>query len=96
MFMLDKKNPMRLVFFLRGARVQLGAEGFMVGFLYTCVGLLLCVMTHFLVKVKNQNLQRGVMVSGIFFCFWAMMKVVYLDHWKTGYRVHAYWPSSWQ
>jgi oligosaccharyltransferase complex subunit gamma len=76
--------------------MQLGAEGFAVGFLYTIVGLLLAFVTRVLVKVKNVNVQRAVMIVSLFVSFWAVNKVVYLDNWKTGYGIHGFWPSSWK
>lgn len=75
--------------------MQLGAEGFAVGFLYTIVGLMLAVVTHVLVKVRNVTAQRIIMVVALLVSFWAVKKVIYLDNWKTGYGVHGYWPSSW-
>ncbi|XP_028787521.1 probable dolichyl-diphosphooligosaccharide--protein glycosyltransferase subunit 3B [Neltuma alba] len=95
MFLLDRNDPSKLVFFYQGSGMQLGAEGFAVGFLYTIVGLLMAFMSHVLVKVKNVNVQRVFMIFALLVSFWAVKKVVYLDNWKTGYGIHGYWPSSW-
>ncbi|XP_047330474.1 probable dolichyl-diphosphooligosaccharide--protein glycosyltransferase subunit 3B [Impatiens glandulifera] len=95
MFMADRNDPSKLIFFYQGSDMQLGAEGFTVGFLYTIVGLLLAVVIHLLVKVKNVNLQRGVMFFAIIVSFLAVKKVIELDGWKTGYAIHMYWPSGW-
>ncbi|XP_059439145.1 probable dolichyl-diphosphooligosaccharide--protein glycosyltransferase subunit 3B [Corylus avellana] len=95
MFLADRNVPNKLVFFYQGSGVQLGAEGFAVGFLYTIVGLLLAFMTRVLVKVKNVNVQMAVMIVSLFVSFWAVKKVVYLDNWKTGYGIHGFWPPSW-
>ncbi|CAM8963640.1 unnamed protein product [Rhodiola kirilowii] len=38
MFITDRDDPTKLVFFYQGSGMQLGAEGFAVGFLYTIVG----------------------------------------------------------
>ncbi|XP_059623940.1 probable dolichyl-diphosphooligosaccharide--protein glycosyltransferase subunit 3B [Cornus florida] len=95
MFLTDRNDPSKLIFFYQGSGMQLGAEGFTVGFLYTIVGLLLALMTHLLVKVKNKTVQRVVMMIALLVSFWAVKKVVFLDNWKTGYGIHAYWPSSW-
>lgn len=95
MFLADRNDPNRLVFFYQGSGMQLGAEGFAVGFLYTIVGLLLAFVTHVLVKVKNVTFQRTFMIFALIVSFWAVNKVIYLDNWKTGYGVHAFWPSSW-
>ncbi|KAG8634384.1 probable dolichyl-diphosphooligosaccharide--protein glycosyltransferase subunit 3B [Manihot esculenta] len=96
MFLADPNDPSNLVFFYPGAAMQLGTEGFAIGFLYTIVGLLLAFMTHALVTVKNVAAQRLIMVGSLVVSFWAVNKVIYLDNWKTGYGVHAFWPSSWK
>uniref|UniRef100_A0A2P2Q3F4 Dolichyl-diphosphooligosaccharide--protein glycosyltransferase subunit 3B n=1 Tax=Rhizophora mucronata TaxID=61149 RepID=A0A2P2Q3F4_RHIMU len=95
MFLADRNDPSKLIFFYQGSGMQLGAEGFAVGFLYTIVGLLLAFVTHVLVSVKNVNVQRFVMLAALFLSFWAVKKVIFLDNWKTGYGIHAFWPSSW-
>ncbi|KAM7264185.1 hypothetical protein ACFE04_001868 [Oxalis oulophora] len=95
MFISDRNDPSKLVFFYQGSGMQLGAEGFAVGFLYTIVGLLMAFVTNVLVKVKNVNVQRFIMIFVMFVAFWAVKKVIYLDNWKTGYGIHGYWPSSW-
>ncbi|KAI8000037.1 putative dolichyl-diphosphooligosaccharide--protein glycosyltransferase subunit 3B [Camellia lanceoleosa] len=96
MFLADRDDPSKLVFFYQGSGMQLGAEGFAVGSLYTVVGLLLAFLTHVLVKVRSVNVQRLVMIVALFVSFWAVKKVVFLDNWKTGYGIHMYWPSSWR
>ncbi|GAV90778.1 OST3_OST6 domain-containing protein [Cephalotus follicularis] len=95
MFLADRNDPSKLVFFYQGSGMQLGAEGFAVGFLYTIVGLLMAFVTHLLVRVRNVTVQRSVMLFALFVSFWAVKKVVYLDNWKTGYGIHAFWPSRW-
>ncbi|XP_027366468.1 probable dolichyl-diphosphooligosaccharide--protein glycosyltransferase subunit 3B [Abrus precatorius] len=95
MFLVDRNDPSKLVFFYQGSGMQLGAEGFAVGFLYTVVGLLLAFMTHGLVKVRNLSVQRVVMIFALLVSFLAVKQVVYLDNWKTGYGIHGFWPSSW-
>ncbi|KAI3466590.1 hypothetical protein Pfo_023253 [Paulownia fortunei] len=96
MFLADRQDPSKLVFFYQGSGMQLGAEGFAVGFLYTIVGLLLAFVTHVLVRVRNRTVQRLLMIFVLFVSFWSVKKVVFLDNWKTGYGIHGYWPSSWQ
>ncbi|KAL8103937.1 hypothetical protein AgCh_028228 [Apium graveolens] len=91
----DRNDPNKLVFFYQGSGMQLGAEGFTIGFLYTIVGLLLALMTHVLVRVRSVNAQRLVMIVALFVSFLAVNRVVLLDNWKTGYGIHGYWPSSW-
>lgn len=95
MFLADRNDPNKLIFFYQGSGMQLGTEGFAIGFLYTIVGLLLAFLTRVLVTVRNVNVQRTAMVAALFVSFWAVKKVVYLDNWKTGYGIHAFWPSSW-
>lgn len=95
MFLTDRNDPNKLIFFYQGSGMQLGAEGFAIGFLYTIVGLLLAFVTRVLVMVRNRNVQRAFMIFSLFVSFWAVRKVIYLDNWKTGYGVHAFWPSSW-
>jgi oligosaccharyltransferase complex subunit gamma len=95
MFLVDRNDPSKLVFFYQGSGMQLGAEGFTVGFLYTLVGLLLAFMSHGLVKIKSVKVQRVIMIFALLVCFLAVKQVVFLDNWKTGYGIHGYWPSSW-
>lgn len=96
MFLVDRNDPSKLIFFYQGSGMQLGAEGFAVGFLYTVVGLLLAFATQFLVLVRNVTVQRVFMIIALLFSFWAVKMVIYLDNWKTGYGVHGFWPSSWK
>lgn len=96
MFLSDRNDPGRLIFFYQGSGMQLGAEGFAVGFLYTVVGVLLAVATHFLVRLKSANAQRWAMFGIMVVSFWAVNKVIYLDNWKTGYIIHAFWPNRWK
>ncbi|XP_020595697.1 probable dolichyl-diphosphooligosaccharide--protein glycosyltransferase subunit 3 [Phalaenopsis equestris] len=86
----------RPVFFYQGSGMQLGVEGFIVGFFYTLVGLVLAVVTHGLVRLKSATVQRGIMFVAMVVVYWAVGKVISLDNWKTGYSVHAFWPSSWK
>lgn len=96
MFLTDRDDPTKFVFFYQGSGMQLGAEGFAVGTLYTVVGLMMALVTHGLVQLKSAKMQRVLMVIAMVISFWAVKKVIYLDNWKTGYRVHAYWPTSWR
>ncbi|XP_042505456.1 probable dolichyl-diphosphooligosaccharide--protein glycosyltransferase subunit 3B [Macadamia integrifolia] len=96
MFLADRNDPSKLIFFYQGSGMQLGAEGFAIGFLYTVVGLLLAFVTHLLIRVRNVTVQRVFMITALLVSFWAVRKVIYLDNWKTGYGVHGFWPSSWK
>lgn len=95
LFMPDRNNPGKLLFFYQQSGMQLGAEGFVVGFLYTVVGAILALVSHFLDRFKSRMVQRMVMVVGMTVCFWAVRAVIFLDNWKTGYKVHAFWPNRW-
>ncbi|KAH7662174.1 Oligosaccharyl transferase complex subunit OST3/OST6 protein [Dioscorea alata] len=96
MFISDRNDPGKPVFFYQGSGMQLGAEGFAIGFLYTAVGVALAATTHGLVRLKNVKAQRGYMLVAMIVAYWAVSKVIYLDNWKTGYSIHAYWPTSWR
>lgn len=96
MFLTDRADPNKLVFFYQGSGMQLGAEGFAVGFLYTLVGLMLAVVTHLLVKVESLQTQRFAMLAVMVVGWWAVRKVIFLDNWKTGYSIHTFWPSGWR
>lgn len=95
LFIQDRTNPAKLVFFYQGSGMQLGAEGFVVGFLYTIVGLLLAFVTQFAPQIRSKVVQRLVMVVAIGISFFAVRKVIALDNWKTGYWIHAFWPTRW-
>ncbi|XP_028767846.1 probable dolichyl-diphosphooligosaccharide--protein glycosyltransferase subunit 3B [Neltuma alba] len=96
LFLVDRNDRSKFTVFYRGPGMQLGLEGFCVGFFYTAVGLLLGYVTQELVKVNNMATQRMIMIFVLLFCFWAVRWVVFLKNWKTGYAVHGYWPSSWR
>lgn len=94
-FVIDRKDPNKGVFFFKGNSMQFGCEGMCVGFLFIIVGLLLAFVTRVVVRMKDSMLQRVAMISAMAVSFWAVKKVVWLAHWKTGYSVHAYNPSNW-
>lgn len=95
LFMADRSDPSKLVFFYQGSGMQLGTEGFVVGFLYTVVGLLLGFVTHIAPHFSSKNAQRIIMIVAITVSFVAVRKVIALDNWKTGYRIYAFWPLRW-
>ncbi|CAM6092405.1 unnamed protein product [Calypogeia fissa] len=95
-FTKDRENPGKLQFFYPGSGMQLGAEGFVVGSLYTLVGLLLAFVTHLLYEIRSKTAQRFFLVVVMGISFIAVRKVVTLDNWKTGYHVHGYWPNRWR
>nr|XP_043611579.1 probable dolichyl-diphosphooligosaccharide--protein glycosyltransferase subunit 3B [Erigeron canadensis] len=95
LFVIDRKDPSKVVFFFNGNGMQFGAEGMCVGFLFTIVGFLLAFVTRVVVRIKDSMIQRVAMISVMIVSFWAVREVVRLSHWKTGYIVHAYLPSNW-
>lgn len=95
-FSHDRNNPGKLVFFYQGTGMQLGAEGFVVGSLYTLVGLMLALVTHLLHEIRAKNAQRFILLVVMTISFIAVRKVITLDNWKTGYFVHGYWPNRWR
>ncbi|XP_023743779.1 probable dolichyl-diphosphooligosaccharide--protein glycosyltransferase subunit 3B [Lactuca sativa] len=95
LFVMDRKDPNKLIFFYKGVGMQFGVEGLYVGFLFMTVGLLLPFITRFIVRIKDSMIQRATMVSAMIVSFWAVREVVGLNHWKTGYYAHAYLPSNW-
>ncbi|WOL07636.1 hypothetical protein Cni_G16381 [Canna indica] len=96
MFLPDRSNPNHLIFFFQGSGMQLGAEGFAIGFLYMVVGLTLACVIHGLVKLRSISVQRIFMMVGMLLAYWSVSKVIYLDNWKTGYSIHAFWPKNWR
>ncbi|XP_074592492.1 putative dolichyl-diphosphooligosaccharide--protein glycosyltransferase subunit 3 [Curcuma longa] len=76
--------------------VSLGAESFAIGFLYMVVGLVLAFVTHLLIRFRSISDQRGFMLAGMTLAYWAVSEVIYLDNWKTGYRMHSFRLKSWR
>lgn len=95
-FTQDRNNPGKLQFFYHGTGMQLGAEGFVIGSLYTLVGLLLAFVTHLLHEIRSKTAQRFFMLVIMAISFIAVRKVITLDNWKTGYYIHGYWPNRWR
>lgn len=97
MFLVEREDSGRLIFFYQGSGTQLGAEGFAVGFLFTAAGLLLAFVTHALFAcTESKKLQTMVMIFVLVILLWAVGVVVSLANWKIRYRSHSYWPSSWK
>lgn len=95
LFVMDRNDPNNPVFFFKGHGMQFGAEGMCVGFLFTIVGLLISFVTRIVVRIKDSMMQRVTMAGLMIVSFWAVKQVVRLNHWKTGYAIHAYLPSNW-
>ena len=96
LFMQDRNNPGKIMFFYQGSGMQLGTEGFVVGFMYTVVGVLLAFVTHVAPQIRSKIAQRTLMLVITAIGFLAVRKVVALDNWKTGYWIHGFWPSRWR
>eukprot|EP00252_Welwitschia_mirabilis_P017340 TRINITY_DN3842_c0_g1_i1.p1 TRINITY_DN3842_c0_g1~~TRINITY_DN3842_c0_g1_i1.p1 ORF type:complete len:346 (+),score=17.12 TRINITY_DN3842_c0_g1_i1:150-1187(+) len=93
LFIADREDPSKPIFFYQGSGVQLGAEGFAVGFLYTIVGLLLAFVSQVVPRLGSARSKRIVTYLAMIVSVWCVRKVIYLDNWKTGYSIHAFWPS---
>eukprot|EP00897_Mesotaenium_endlicherianum_P000096 jgi/Mesen1/10087/ME000074S09424 len=94
--MQDRQTPGKVQYFYKGSGMQLGAEGFTVGGLYTAVGLLIALACHVVPKVESRKTQRVLMLICIAGSAVAIRSVLALQQWKSGYWAHAYWPSSWR
>lgn len=92
----DRENPSKIIYWYSSSGAQFWAEGFAIGSLYLAFGLLLSLVTFLTPHLKNAQIQRGVVLTSVVICFWAVKQLVYLDNWKTGYSIHGYFPKSWR
>lgn len=75
----------KVVMFLQTAQSQLGAEGFIMGTLYTSSGLLIAALTHFvplLPKGGQKPVSLVIILAGLF-CYYKIRSVY---TWKTGFN----------
>eukprot|EP00271_Cylindrocystis_brebissonii_P010446 TRINITY_DN26633_c0_g1_i1.p1 TRINITY_DN26633_c0_g1~~TRINITY_DN26633_c0_g1_i1.p1 ORF type:complete len:338 (+),score=9.94 TRINITY_DN26633_c0_g1_i1:74-1087(+) len=96
MYMRDRNDPSKTIYWYSGTSAQCGVEGFSVGALHMTVGLLLAFITHGLPLVKSKSVQRMVLLGCLIAGTWAAREVVSLDQWKTGYQIHAFYPRRWR
>ncbi len=72
-----------MVLFLKTGQSQLGAEGFIMGTLYTAVGLSVALLTHGAPHLP-EKLQRPVSVFIIVLAGFFYFKIKGTYEWKTG------------
>jgi oligosaccharyltransferase complex subunit gamma len=71
---------------------QLGAEGFIMGSLYTLVGLAVAGLIFIVPKVKDAQARRYAAYGLLALAFLAFRSVTANHLWKTGMQTHWYWP----
>ncbi len=76
--------------FLQQAQGQLGAEGFIMGTLYTACGLSVATLTWLAPHLKDRGIQRGVSYTALFIGFMSFYQVISNYRWKTGYGIRWY------
>lgn len=69
---------------------QLGTEGFVMGSLYTCVGLAFGLVVYIAPKAKSASTQRILAYFGLFTAFICVQQVIGVYTWKTGYHWRKY------
>lgn len=69
---------------------QLGTEGFVMGSLYTLVGLAFALVVYVAPKAKSASSRRMVAYGGLCVAFICFRQVVGLYTWKTGYHWRKY------
>ena len=69
---------------------QLGTEGFLMGSLYTCVGLAFGLVVYIAPKAKAASTQRMLAYGGLMTAFICVNQVVGVYSWKTGYHWRKY------
>ena len=69
---------------------QLGTEGFVMGSLYTCVGLAFALVVYIAPKAKAASTQRLIAYGGLITAFICVNQVVGVYTWKTGYHWRKY------
>ena len=76
-------------YFMQG-QGQLGTEGFVMGTLYTCVGLAFALVVYIAPKAKAVSNQRLIAYAGLFIAYICVTQVVKVYSWKTGYHWRRY------
>ena len=69
---------------------QLGTEGFIMGSLYTCVGLAFALVVYVAPKAKAASTQRILAYGSLLTAFICVNQVVGVYTWKTGYHWRKY------
>ncbi len=73
--------------FLPQAQGQLGAEGFIMGSLYTACGLSVAVLTWLAPQIKDRSIQRGISYLALLTGLVSFQQVISNYRWKTNYRM---------
>ena len=84
MYIRDPAVPGKFVFFYNQSGAQFGVEGFMLGSLYTVVGLILAFVTYVLPRVRNAWIQRGMMIVSCVATYAAILQVLMFQSMKEG------------
>ena len=69
---------------------QLGTEGFVMGSLYTCIGLAFGLVVYIAPKAKAVSTQRMLAYGGLLTAYMCVSQVVAIYSWKTGYHWRKY------
>jgi oligosaccharyltransferase complex subunit gamma len=76
--------PTQVVLFLKTGQSQLGAEGFIMGALYTTVGLCLALLTHGAPYIPHKQAQMGVSFMILLVTVLCYLNIRSTYQWKTG------------
>ena len=80
-------RPVQVVLFLKTGQSQLGAEGFIMGALYTTVGLCLALLTHGAPYIPHKQAQMGVSFMILLVTVLCYLNIKSTYQWKTGEHV---------
>lgn len=81
---LDQRTG-KVVLFLKTGQSQLGAEGFIMGALYTTVGLSVALLTHGAPHIPNKQVQLGVSIGILVVTLLCYLNIKSTYIWKTGH-----------
>ena len=81
---------MQVQMFLPQAQGQLGAEGFIMGSLYTACGLSVAFLTWVAPILKDRSIQRGFSYLALITGLISFYQVISNYRWKTGYGIRWY------
>lgn len=89
MYYFDPKDR-HIVMFMPGGQGQLGAEGFIMGGMYTVFGLSLAALSFACPKIADKSTRRGCCYGALALAFYCFYKIVQVYTWKTGYHLRLY------
>ncbi len=87
---LSLLTPLRVPLQSHAGQGQLGAEGFIMGTLYSSFGLAAAGLVSLVPRMKDKQSQRVVGYGLLFVMLRAYRFVVSNHHWKTGLTTHWY------